>query len=117
MIINLTPNPIRVFGNSAPDIVDIIEQTNYIVIPTQNKYHVANLKELELGTYDMDGISIENIQYGLMSYTPPQVAGTYYIVPLVTALACKRNDFLVPYKLVRDSVGTVVGCRKLARPI
>jgi hypothetical protein len=38
-------------------------------------------------------------------------------VPLVVALiVTERRDLLAPYSMVRNSDGTVVGCRVLARP-
>src|SRR6266403_4853290 len=110
MIINLTPHPIRVFNSETPDTIDGTSpglDSISLTMPVETKFRTAHLRELELGTVDIDGISVENVSYGLLAHIPPQVANTYYIVPLATALACKRNDFLVPYRVVRNMDGTV----------
>lgn len=118
MIINLTPHPIRIFEPDTPDVVDEYRDEDILdVIPRNASFAIAHLSELELGAFEIDGISIENVQYNLMSYTPPQVTDTYYVVPPATALSCRRGDFVVPHSFVRNSEGTVIGCRKLARPI
>jgi hypothetical protein len=43
----------------------------------------------------------------------------WYVVSLALALAFaeKRGDLLVPFRDVRNSEGTVIGCRSLARPV
>lgn len=47
----------------------------------------------------------------------PDPARTYYVVPLVVALAARgRSDLLVPYRDVRTLSGSVIGCRQLAQP-
>jgi hypothetical protein len=33
------------------------------------------------------------------------------------SLAPRRDDLLVPYREVRNSDGTVIGCRELAQPV
>jgi hypothetical protein len=124
MLINLTPHPIVIFPADHP----ILEGEGWIeatdkwiiswckIIPKSTEYPPARLVEIELGSYKIDEINIERIEYGHLSSTPPQVTGTYYIVSLATALAVGRLDFLVPYLEVRNKSGTVIGCRSLARP-
>ncbi|SCL17886.1 hypothetical protein GA0074694_2164 [Micromonospora inyonensis] len=49
---------------------------------------------------------------------PPPVPGTFYLVPLVVGLAAQhRDDLLVPHDTARDMTGSIIGVRRLARPI
>jgi hypothetical protein len=121
MIINLTPHPIVIFPGDTPEgwyeATKIWIDQNCKIIPKSSEYVPARLSEIELGSYKIDDVWIERVQYGqLLTEQPPQVAGTYYIVSLVTALAINRSDFLVPYREIRNLDGTVIGCRSLARP-
>lgn len=119
-LVNVTPHPIKIYKSDAPDVINNSEQHTLffkrLILP-ELKTKIAHLKELELGEFCFDDETIQYVQYGLLSYTPPQEADKLYIVPPVTALACKRNDFVIPYRLIRNDEGTVVGCRSFARPI
>lgn len=47
---------------------------------------------------------------------PPRIEGTLYIVSrLVADVLRDRDDFVFPYRLVRDGNGVVTGCSSLAR--
>jgi hypothetical protein len=47
---------------------------------------------------------------------PERAAGVFLLVPRAVAQAYPdRDDLLAPYRLVRDSRGTVVGCAAFAR--
>lgn len=119
-LINLTPHPIRVFE----------ADTEVMVIPPSEDHPEARLGEIDLGTKHMGlGVPVEYVEYaphgGLVEPLPPQVDGVWFIVPLVVALALAynregyvgRGDLLVPYDLVRNDEGTVIGCQALARPV
>lgn len=119
MIINLTPHPITIFKSEAPDVIDEPEFTGWVLttIPKSDLPFVR-IVETNLGDYVLsDGSRVAYIEYGHLSYNPPRVFSTFYIVSLATALAARdRSDFLVPYREVRNLNGTVIGCRSLAKP-
>ncbi len=122
MLINLTPHPIVIYPLNIDDEDNKIHDSNWIkqnckIIPKSTEYQTAHLAEIEIGIFYVDDVIVERIQYGqLIAEQPPQEIGTYYIVSLATALAVRRSDFLVPYNLVRNIAGTVIGCQSLARP-
>ncbi|MBQ1165292.1 hypothetical protein KBZ21_45710, partial [Streptomyces sp. A73] len=60
----------------------------------------------------MDGTEL--VEFGHRAELPPTRDGVRYIVSLVVALGLVprgRDDLLVPYREVRNSSGTVIGCR------
>jgi hypothetical protein len=85
------------------------------VIPPSGK--VARVATIELGTgvSNNSGRMFEWVQYGHVHDLPQPEPGTDYIVSLVVALACHRDDLLAPYVEVRNSDGTMIGCRFLQR--
>jgi hypothetical protein len=132
-LINLTPHAIRVYSSDTPDQVEDVGQGLIATIEASGK--VARVAENDLGTEERIAfgththgavhIPIELIEYSSVHGIPSQREGVYLIVPLVTALSVLasahsnrqgRNDLLVPYAQVRNTEGTVVGCRLLARP-
>lgn len=43
--------------------------------------------------------------------------GTLYIVSGIVAAKARRDDFVVPSRVVRDKSGKAIGCRALARVV
>lgn len=117
-IINLTPHPVRVFAADTPDKVDESQGLESITISLLAKTYVpVRLAEIYLGTVPIEGLPVVNVAYGQLTANPPKEEDTYYVVSLATALAMRdRKDFLVPYREVRNELGTVIGCRALAKP-
>ncbi|MFF7411675.1 hypothetical protein [Streptomyces lydicus] len=113
MILNLTPHPIRLYGSEREDGNDDLEPHLRAIIEPEDK--PARLAMIELGTCG----GVELIEYGHAHDLPPKRDGYLYIVSLVVALALadRRSDLLVPYREVRNSSGTVIGCRQLAQPV
>lgn len=114
MILNLTPHPIRLYANEREDGIDDLEPHLREVIPPEAK--PARLATIELGT-QADGTEL--VEYGHTQDLPPKRDGVRYVVSLVVALAVadRRSDLLVPYREVRNSSGTVIGCRQFAQPV
>lgn len=113
MIVNLTPHPIRRYSVDRADGVDDLDAGLLEVIePTGPP---ARLATIDLGTCD----GVEMVEFGHAHDLPPRRDGVRYIVSLVVAisLADRRSDLLVPYREVRNSAGTVIGCRQLAQPV
>lgn len=113
MILNLTPHPIRVYTDEREDGIDDLEShLRYVFEPEQTP---ARLATIELG----GGITFEMVEFGHAQNLPPKRDGYQYVVSLVVALALadRRSDLLVPYREVRNSSGTVIGCRSLAQPV
>ncbi|WP_318201025.1 hypothetical protein [Streptomyces sp. SCL15-4] len=113
MILNLTPHPIRLYSAEREDGSDDLESHLREVIPPEPI--PARLATIELG----GGITFELVEFGHAQNLPPKRDGYQYIVSLVVALALadRRDDLLVPYREVRNSSGTVIGCRSLAQPV
>lgn len=108
MLVNLTPHPIRIFRDghlrADPDLV---------IAPSGT---VARLATIQLGgNQTSDGETYELVEYGHAHDLPAQRDGVTYIVSLVVALAVHRDDLLAPYGEVRNSEGTMVGCRSLQK--
>jgi hypothetical protein len=114
VILNLTPHPIRLYSNEREDgINDLEPHLRYVIDPEPEP---ARLSMIELGTCD----GVEMVEFGHRANVPRKQDGVRYVVSLVVALALVpqgRNDLLVPYREVRNSSGTVIGCRQLAQPV
>lgn len=123
---NLTPHNIRIFPTDCPDSID--PQTGprpiHVIFPSRT-YPTARIGEIPLGTHYLHGLPVEYVEYtahgGLVNPLPEVVDGVYFIVSLVAAMqqtyVYNRADLLVPYREVRNTSGTVIGCRQLARPV
>lgn len=112
-LLNLTPHPIRLYAADRADGVDDLDAGLLETIPPEPTS--ARLATIELG----GGIHFELVEFGHAQNLPPRRDGVQYIVSLVVALALadRRDDLLVPYREVRNSSGTVIGCRSLAQPV
>lgn len=118
MLVNLTPHSIFIFKRDAPDRVEEGDHLKWVAHVILKSDTITRLSEIGVssGCY-IDGIPLQYIEYGHLTYSPPKVEKTFYIVSLATALAVTdRDDFLVPYHEVRNLNGTVIGCKALAKP-
>ncbi len=135
MIVNLTPHPLHFYPNDCPDRIEPGQVEPLFTVPPSGQ--TARLVENTLGTWfttkafdrtsTLCHVAVEGVEYGHISGLPPldteatdinERPRTYYVVPLVVALAAPgRPDLLVPYRDVRNMSGTVLGCRQLARPV
>jgi hypothetical protein len=108
-LVNLTPHPIAIYGHNS------LTDGPAEVIPPSGT--VARIATIELGTNlsANSGRNYELVEYGRAHDLPPPEPGTDYIVSLVVALACHRDDLLAPFVEVRNDEGTMVGCRFLQR--
>ncbi|HEY5396211.1 MAG TPA: hypothetical protein VIL16_12520 [Trebonia sp.] len=108
-LVNLTLYPVAIYGNRP------VEDGPGEVIPPSGK--VARVATIELGTglSNHSGRSYELVEYGHVHDLPQPEPGTDYIVSLVVALACHRDDLLAPFVEVRNEQGTMIGCRYLQR--
>lgn len=124
MIINLTPHVVDIYAADAPGIVD---QGAMVVTPLRSippSGTVARISEQVLRDgvpRDLPGaeaVGVIEVEYGHVSDLPEPRDGVWLVVSLPLALACPgRTDLLVPWRQVRNSKGTTVGCRGLARPV
>jgi hypothetical protein len=76
---------------------------------------VARLATIDLGTQVSGTAVYELVEYGHAHDLPQPQDGMDYIVSLVVALACHRDDLLAPYVEVRNEEGTMIGCRYLQK--
>jgi hypothetical protein len=120
---NHTPHQVCIYAQDAPDTVTTWVAVPIRVIPRQPE--PARLAEFSFtaeapagGDYDAP-VPIYHVTYMQQQITglPAVEAGVGRIVSMPVALACPhREDLLVPFREVRNSTGTVIGCRALARP-
>ncbi|MGW2520429.1 hypothetical protein ACWC09_26140 [Streptomyces sp. NPDC001617] len=120
MILNLTPDPIRIYADDRPDGIDDLEPGLRLVIEPEDT--PARLSMVPAGRPHAelrDGVPVETIEYGHAYGLPDMHDGISYVVSLPVALALTphRCDLLVPYREVRNASGTVIGCRQLAQPV
>lgn len=118
MILNLTPHPIRIYHPERPDGLDDLNQNLLRVIEPEEQ--PARIATIELGTEYSSGIPTSTVEYGHTHNLPPKRDSVYLIVSLAVALSrvpYGRSDLRVPYLEVRNSAGTVIGCRMLAQPV
>lgn len=124
MILNLTPHPIRLYSPATPDRIHELDDLNTgliaIIEPEETPVRVATT-EVSLGVifawHDGQNIPTVLIEYGTVEDLPERRNGVQLIVSPAVAVATRgRSDLLVPYSEVRNTTGTVVGCRLLASP-
>jgi hypothetical protein len=61
-------------------------------------------------------VPVVEVRLGTVQGLPERAAGVFLVVPRAVAQAHPhRDDLLIPYRLVRDSGGAVVGCAAFAR--
>lgn len=125
-LINLTPHPIRLYDHDAPNVIsDSLDGLIAVIPPTSPPARVA---EVDLGlahsvafetyTNGMVSIPVQAIQYGEVHDLPMPRPDVFLIVPLVVLLAVTtrgyRSDLVAPARAVRNTDGTVIGCRAFA---
>ncbi len=105
-IINMTPHPIQILGES--------NNRQIREIPASGK--TIRLASKTVSTGNLDGIPVSRTIFGDPVGLPEEEAGTYYIVSQLVISACRdRGDLLVPADVVRDDDGRIIGCRSLGR--
>ncbi|MFD3777321.1 hypothetical protein [Streptomyces sp. NPDC058612] len=120
MIINLTGEPVRLYGLSAADVIeDDALDSGCIVIPAEDP--PAYLDVISLGSPgdDVHGgrtVEIDLCEFHVRDLPAPQ-ASTRLIVPPGVALASRgRGDLLIAFGDVVDTTGASVGHRLLVSP-
>lgn len=107
-LINLTPHPVQIWN------ID----KGVVLIPAANpaaRCHesVSNMRLLE---HECSDIKVVDLSYDYVYNLPESQEGVFYIVSVLVAQARpERDDLLVPYDLVRNENGSIMGCRSLAR--
>jgi len=117
MIVNLTPHAIDLYP---PGVPTTLRPEDYPYATFDPAGRSARIAEEVVGDVapqpGMPGFTL--VEYGHVIDLPEPVEGTAYVVSLPVALALPgRRDLLVPWRQVRNTAGTVVGCRGLARPV
>jgi len=111
MLVNLTSHPIYLITDDQEPIRCIFPSKLYGELRLQQ--HTARLTvHAGMPIYGVTTLA----QPTSRSELPPRIEGTLYIVSrLVADVLRDRDDFVFPYRLVRDSNGQVTGCSSLAR--
>lgn len=60
-------------------------------------------------------MQVREVRTGEVTGLPPKGHGVLYIVSRAVAAAVDRDDVVVPYPLVRDETGRIIGAAGLAR--
>jgi hypothetical protein len=105
--------------NLTPHSVTIITDTGSVYLPPEPGIRPwVDETHTDAEPVFVDAVPVPTVRVvgGAAVDLPEPVPGTLLIVSRVIAEACPdRTDLLVPYDLVRDEAGQVVGCRRLAR--
>ena len=106
-IINLTPHTVTIIGEDG-----VIKAT----FPSQG---IARATQSAQRVGELDGIELVSMQFGEPENLPDPVAGTYYVVSIITANAAKAvgrrvDDLLITADSVRDEAGRIIGCKRFA---
>jgi hypothetical protein len=104
-IINLTPHPVTIIKPGGEGVTLRPDETP------------VRLEEEIESRNTINGIPVVHKGFSGGDDFPPERPGVVYIVSLPVAQVgarLGRTDFLVPDDLVRDELGNVIGCRRLA---
>jgi len=103
VLINLTPHPIVVVGDSGETLR---------VIPASGM--IARLKTTTERCGSVDGVPLSRTVFGEPEGLPDPEDGTLYIVSqLIKSALPQRADLVVPAEVVRDQAGNIIGCKSL----
>ncbi len=104
---NLTPHPVIL---QAPDGAEV-------TIPPEGVVPRVRETSAPAGAVEVEGVTIPlvTLRRSEVEGLPEPEPGTLLIVSSLVAEAAGREDLVVPYDLVRDDQGRVVGARALAR--
>lgn len=68
------------------------------------------------GIVRVGGVDVPLLEIVEQAITPPpEQPDTLYVVSGIVASKARRNDLVVPSRMVRDGTGKVIGCRALAK--
>lgn len=103
-IVNLTPHEIKIVKNK--DCM-VINPSGTVVRCEQNQVLIGKV----------NGVDVYKTNLGEVKDLPNANKDTVYITSIVVAQAVKdkRNDVLVPFDIVRDEKGVIIGCKSLAQ--
>lgn len=110
-IVNLTPHAVRLLGPEDEELLKLY--------PAGEVARVE-MEEEVTGEIKIAGLSVPTVRVrpGEVTGLPAPVRNTRYVVAQIVAaaVAAHRDDVLVPYDLVRNDAGVVIGCRAFSRP-
>ena len=103
-IVNLTPHAVTVLR----------ENEEPIEYPPSGTVARCATQRRVIGS--LNGIPINQTEFGEVSGLPAPAPGVYYLVSALVAQALpQREDLLIPDDVVRDEAGRIIGCRAFAR--
>lgn len=107
-LINLTPHPIQLWDGDEC----------YLNIPATTGVPPARCEEKFEYIGTIGRTELVELTYSNVKNLPEPSNDTIYIVSVLVAQQFpNRYDLFVPYDLVRNENGSIIGCRKLARII
>ena len=109
---NLTCHPIRIVRidseTKEQTLVKVFETEKDLPIPrvSTNEYRIGFIKD-----HDDEFYNVYSSVPGEVEDLPEKVEGVFLIVSrMVAEASMTRDDLLIPYSLVRDDQGQVIGC-------
>lgn len=107
------PDQIRII-NLTPHTVTVLRGDTAIEYPPSGAVARCATQRTVIGS--LNGIPINQTEFGEVSGLPEPAPGVYYIVSALVAQALpQRDDLLIPDDVVRDEAGRIIGCRAFAR--
>lgn len=103
-VINLTPHPIN-----------ILDENNKIIktYPSKGIARVYTIRTRK--RFTIEDIPVWTKEFGEVNDLPIYSFGIFYIVSQIVKSALPlRDDLLVPDDIIRDNVGTIIGCKSFS---
>lgn len=124
MYLKNSKKPINTIKNKTPHVVNLLDNQNSTIafwgkaerpFRLEEKKDSVNPLLVEIMNEDLmvveKTIPLNKVSFG-STELPKEESGIYYIVSLVVQLAFpERNDLLVPFDLVRNEKGVIIGCK------
>ena len=104
--------------NLTPHTVTLLVGDRRIEVPASGILPRVVEQEAAAPSLTVSGVEVPvvEVRSAMVQGLPAPAPGVFLLVPRAVAQAYPdRDDLLVPYRLVRDSRGAVVGCAAFAR--
>jgi hypothetical protein len=104
--------------NLTPHTVTLLVGDRRVDIPASGILPRVVEQEAAAPPVTVSGVEVPvvEVRLGTVQGLPERAAGVFLLVPrAVTQAYPDRDDLLIPYRLVRDPGGAVVGCAAFAR--
>ena len=103
--------------NYTPHTINLLDEDNkeLFSIPPEGEVPRVEEKSEKIGSVGAEVAPLYKVELGQVKNLPEPEEGVVLIVSKMVARASNRDDLIVPYNLVRDEEGRIIGCRGFAR--